>query len=174
MWRTDRLTHWRTDGLTDWRSVIQVLPFSQKSWIGSRCDWLWYLPSEYKSCPACTVFNAMKSRFLKKNDIISLPYQCQQSWSLSVRRIICYFYHNFSNKIPALPYQWMLSLNFLITFPNYRATPGAGGFSDLVILQWIYYFYYFLFFSKQMEHISVNNFIIDIRHQSDFDNLSDL
>ncbi len=27
---------WRTDGLMHWRSVIQVLPFSRKSWIGSK------------------------------------------------------------------------------------------------------------------------------------------
>ncbi len=31
----------------------------------------------------------------------------------------------------------MLSLNFLITFPNERATPGTGGFSDLAIFGWI-------------------------------------
>ena len=30
---------WRTDWLTDRRSVIQVLPFSRKSWIGSKKLW---------------------------------------------------------------------------------------------------------------------------------------
>ncbi len=39
---------WRTDGLTDWQSVIQVLPFSRKSWIGSKKPdgnrWHWRTP----------------------------------------------------------------------------------------------------------------------------------